>query len=398
MARANAKKTPPPILKNKKVDHLLKHLYQSTLRLMTQASSEEVYRAIVREAINFLHARFGTIIISQNNILKRVYSNSPAIAVTPVRQTGRTRDVLDTQKVRVVKVNSPQYINPAQYSLKIKTIVFIPLYYSDQSVGVMNIFSLRAENYTHEELALLQLFGSMASLAIRKAQLFFQAKADLENRNAFVSFAAHEIKTPLTAISAYSQIIANRSIQNQPIPASITQNLCDEAQRLERLVKNFLSTNTQDSIIKQKVSFSQIINLAIEEIGFLYPAHEIVFANTLGDEDQVYGDPDRLLQIVTNLLTNACKFSKPRSRVEVRLTGGGEEIVLSVRDRGVGISQKDLPKIFDKFFTKSDSKSEGMGIGLYLVKQLTEAHNGSVSVTSKKGQGATFTIKLPWKV
>jgi signal transduction histidine kinase len=124
-----------------------------------------------------------------------------------------------------------------------------------------------------------------------------------------------------------------------------------------------------------------------------YPDLEVVLTFP-SDFPQLYADPDKVEQVLTNLVENACKYASPKG---MKVTGevGEGEVAVSVADRGEGIPQDDLPKVFTKFFRRAEGKPTGSGLGLWISRGLVEAHGGKLAASSIAGQGTTFRFTLP---
>jgi signal transduction histidine kinase len=126
----------------------------------------------------------------------------------------------------------------------------------------------------------------------------------------------------------------------------------------------------------------------------LYPAYQILKTSSI--DVQLFADRDKLIQVMTNFLTNAIKYSDGNPRVEVGTATEEGSVIVSVRDYGRGIPSKDLPYIFNRFFRAEKTKSlEGLGLGLFLTRQIIEAHHGRTWVESKEGEGSCFYFSLP---
>jgi PAS domain S-box-containing protein len=228
------------------------------------------------------------------------------------------------------------------------------------------------------------------------------AERDSRIKDEFMAVLAHELRTPLNAISGWTQVlkqqlesdIAKRGLlaieRNSAIQARMIADLLDVS-RL-RVGKLAMAYERLDPAVEIRAAMVAL-GPAFEQKG--------VFSQleTLETHRTIRADSARLQQVVWNLLTNAIKFSPAGSRVDVSLTEIGNELVLRVTDKGQGIPAEFLPKVFDRF-AQSDVASNrqrgGLGLGLAIVQQIVEAHDGSVSVTSPgAGLGATFEVRLP---
>jgi signal transduction histidine kinase len=144
------------------------------------------------------------------------------------------------------------------------------------------------------------------------------------------------------------------------------------------------------------VDLNAIVHECVDTIQPTTTKHHILVEGTI--DRHVWGDSERIGQVVTNLLTNAVKYSPQADRVIVRLAREGEMAIISVQDFGIGIDDEQQQQIFDQFYRVSDPSEKtypGLGLGLYIASEIVKRHSGAVVVQSAKGQGATFTVTLP---
>ncbi len=170
-----------------------------------------------------------------------------------------------------------------------------------------------------------------------------------------------------------------------------------DADRVTRLITELLDISRLELgrlvLRRQLVDVRDVATLVVEKVSMDQPALDatIVVAD---DVPKVYADPDKVEQVLTNLVENACKYASPTGlRIEVQL--GDQSLVVSVTDQGEGISAVDLPQVFRKFFRRDLSKPTGTGLGLWISRGLVEAHGGELTASSTQGQGTTFTFTLP---
>ncbi|MFD2517529.1 ATP-binding protein [Salinimicrobium flavum] len=232
-------------------------------------------------------------------------------------------------------------------------------------------------------------------------------KEEEERKESFLKLASHELKTPITSIKGYTQLLLERLKETKEVlPKSIPiipslERIDSQITRLTRLISEMLDlSRVQESkLTLQKVSFS--LNRMVEE-----SVQDIQYSSTtarvkIDHKDQlfVHGDRDRISQVLINLITNAIKYSPNNKNIEVKVfQEGKDKACVSVRDHGIGINLKDQQNIFERFFRvsgKDEQTYSGLGIGLYLAKEIMTRHNGDIRVKSEKGKGSLFTFSLP---
>ncbi len=224
---------------------------------------------------------------------------------------------------------------------------------------------------------------------------------ELEKRKQeFLSIASHELKTPLTTIQAYSQLLEKQLMKiNDQKSLFYAQKVRNYVQKLAGLIGDLLDISKIDSgKINLNISafnFDEFITECINNIQPTTTNHVILLK---GKTDQIiHGDPVRMEQVVNNLLINAIKYSPKGGKIEVRLRKEPKQIVCSIRDQGIGIPPGKQKKIFEKFYRASevDQGFSGLGIGLFLASDIIQRHYGKIWVESKKGKGSTFFFSLP---
>lgn len=228
-------------------------------------------------------------------------------------------------------------------------------------------------------------------------------KLAVNAREDFLTIASHELKTPLTSMMLQTQRMKRNLAKgfNEHVDATKLEQLLHSNEKgilkLNRLVEDVLDvsrlSNGNLNIVLNEVNLSELVKETIEKMRSFYGKVEL----TLNLPDvPVTGkwDAFRLEQVLTNLLTNAHRYGKG-SAVQVNLTLTEGKAKLSVKDQGMGIQQKDLEKIFNRFEQGKNSYHAGMGLGLYISKQIVDLHLGKIEVDSTVGEGSTFTISLP---
>jgi PAS domain S-box-containing protein len=226
------------------------------------------------------------------------------------------------------------------------------------------------------------------------AQKLFEKKIE-----DILNFVGHELRNPLTSvmlsIGLTEELLKEKNVSELSQPLAIIRN---NVARINKLVKELYNSS---SISSGKLSvqgnlfdLEEMVRESVETIRLIYPAYTVTL---LSDEDCiVYGDRDRLNQVITNYLTNAVKYSPGRQDIEVAIKCEEKSIVVSVKDHGIGIPAKELPYIFSRFFRAEKTKDlEGLGLGLFLCRQIIRSHNGHAWVESREGEGSTFYFSLP---
>ena len=235
-----------------------------------------------------------------------------------------------------------------------------------------------------------------------------EMKVHEQRRNNFIKMASHELKTPITSIKGYVQLLLNMykdhnenkgQVSTQAIQASLI-TIDKQIIKLNRLMSELLDLSRIDSdrleLHMQNFELNNLVNETVQDIQQT-TKHEIIIKD--GTICKVYGDRDRIGQVILNLLSNAIKYSPNTNSIKVNIYQPARNCVaVSVHDQGIGIDQEHHHKIFERFYRvegKSEQTYPGFGIGLFIASEIIQRHNGTISVKSKKNEGSTFTFTLP---
>ena len=239
--------------------------------------------------------------------------------------------------------------------------------------------------------------AELALLATSFNEMAQQLRSAQEAERNFLLSVSHELKTPLTAIRGYAEGLDDGAFT----PEEAADTIREEARRLERLVRDLLDiarmNRREFAVHREPIDLADIGREAVRRYEAEARAGEVELDAIAPEPAPAEGDPDRVLQIVSNLVENALRSTLPGGSVHVRARPG----LLEVSDTGVGMAAEDLPHAFERFYLHAraggnpDGRRWSSGLGLAIVHELCERMGGSVSVESALGQGTTFTVRLP---
>jgi signal transduction histidine kinase len=218
-------------------------------------------------------------------------------------------------------------------------------------------------------------------------------------RTDFISNVTHELKTPLTSIYLLTEMVLLERVKKESDRGKYLSIVLRESERLKSMINNILEFSKLEKG-KQAYNFvhsnlTSIIKTAIQELDYWFEKDDFDLIIELTENIYAQVDPEKITQVMGNLLSNALKYSADTKKICVRLYTTKKDIIIEVEDLGIGISEDQLPKIFEKFYRADPKEStSGTGLGLTLVKEIVEAHGGSITVTSKTGKGSKFSITL----
>lgn len=229
-----------------------------------------------------------------------------------------------------------------------------------------------------------------------------EMKEQEQQKDFFISMASHELKTPLTSIKAYIQILMSKfEKENDEFVSKSLKAVNKQITKLTGLIAELLDLSKIKAgsltLEYQRFDLNELIDDSITETLQINPDHRIVFYQEVKPLE-ILGDRDRLGQVMLNMLSNAIKYSPGKGDITVRSKIVNEEIMVVVEDQGIGINHTDKTKVFDRFFRVGGANEEtfpGFGIGLYLVKDIISRHKGRVGVESELGKGSVFYFTLP---
>lgn len=293
----------------------------------------------------------------------------------------------------------------------------VPLIAENIPIGVLDVLSDEPNHFTeeHEQIlvmlskyvtaSILSTFVSQVAASIENAHLIEELKKAVTDKDELIRNLAHELKTPLTHIIAFLDHLVNRSTSISEKEREFARLSHQEMWRYVRLVDKILTFSKilgkRLFLTKEPVNLSNVLKTAID---FCTPMAKLKGIDMQLQENvkdaKVIADKDSLIQILVNLLDNAVKFTPNGGFVIVSIEEHNNFYRITIKDNGIGISETALQHIFEPYHSGDEGRPGqrgGLGIGLYIVKQLVEEHNGKITVESKLNEGTKFTFDLPKK-
>ena len=242
---------------------------------------------------------------------------------------------------------------------------------------------------------------SMAAVALDNTRLFEDINALNKKKDEFIALASHELKTPLTTLSGYLQLL-ERTNQDENGTRFLQKSL-QQVNKLNNLITDLLDVAKIEAgklmLNREVFDLAELSAEIAENYNHLQKTHRIEMITSPSEPLLVYADRQRIEQVLINFLSNAVKYSPGQHHVDIRLTKDPFGAAVIVEDKGMGLSQADQQQLFTRFYRAGDNPSiPGLGIGLYLCKEIIERHNGRIGVESEPGKGAAFYFTLPLTV
>lgn len=228
-----------------------------------------------------------------------------------------------------------------------------------------------------------------------------ESKLDELRKNDFIAMVSHELKTPLTSLKAYVQMLMAREKKNQDtFTTEALGKVNNQVKKMTDMINGFLNLSRLESgkiqLNKTDFRLDEMIKESVEEIDFTTSSHDLIYLPC--EPVMIHGDFEKLVQVINNLLSNAIKYSPKKRRIEITCYGKNEMAVVSVKDEGMGINIQDINNLFDRFYRVASNHTQtisGFGIGLYICAEIIHRHNGKIWVESEIGKGSTFFFTLP---
>lgn len=258
-----------------------------------------------------------------------------------------------------------------------------------------------------DELRWIRSAGQASFNASGEVEVFIGTVQDITQRKEmekqkddFLSIASHELKTPVTSIKGYIQmLIEDFSGDNEIEAVSQLQTVDRQVNKLIFLINDLLDTQKIESgkiqLNKSLFNFDELLDEVVQAMQYVAPHHRLQLRGNTGKK--VYADRNRIEQVLINLISNAVKFSPEADQISLATELNNGELTLSVRDYGVGIKAENLPKVFERFYRDDHTSqwSSGLGLGLYISAEIIKRHQGSLHVESELNKGSVFYLTLP---
>jgi PAS domain S-box-containing protein len=247
----------------------------------------------------------------------------------------------------------------------------------------------------HEDI--IGSIAAQAAIALENSRLFEEVKGLNAKKDEFIALASHELKTPLTTIKGYLQLVSTKA-QDKIAKMFIDKSLY-QVGKLNSLISDLLDVSKIEAGKLQFNSETLDMRALVAEVMETFPytnnTHKILF-DLPEEKSLIVGDRQRIEQVLINLLTNAIKYSPKADKVYVSINNDKERVTVRIKDEGVGLKEEHLNKIFNRFYrAEGVGHVSGLGIGLYLTKEIIERHHGEIHVTSEYGKGSEFFFSLP---
>ncbi len=368
------------------IDSILEHITHSATELLDaevasillyDPNKEQLY---FRSATNMkYHTGLSQILVQKESLAGWVAEHREALIIDDAHEDGR-------------------FSNDVEKKLKYQTrnLCIVPMIVKTKLIGVLEVLNKRNSNFTPVDKDILSALGTQAAIAIENARLFHQSDT--------IADLVHELRTPLNAINTISYLLLRSELSTEQRNTFVS-TIQAETNRLSELVSNFLDFSRLESGREQFIMESFDLHalckecLDIVSIKALDKHVNIQIQDINSNTIMAYADRNKIKQVLLNLLSNGIKYNKEYGTVQVIIQEQAEIISLIVTDSGMGISEKDLPELFHKYYRGREihQSIQGTGLGLAICKKIIDHLNGSIEIQSQENQGTSIKITLPKK-
>jgi signal transduction histidine kinase len=225
-----------------------------------------------------------------------------------------------------------------------------------------------------------------------------------ERQKEFIADASHELRTPLTIIKTTTELLGIKEQETIKENAKWLENISSETENMSKLIQNLLTLaqadNNQIPVTMDKVDLSKLVRVTSDKFQLIAKEKDIEFESIISENVHLIGDKDKLNQLLVILLDNGIKYTPERGKITISLMHTTDKAIITVKDTGMGISQEDINKIFERFYRVDKARSReqgGAGLGLSIANWIVREHKGKISVESEPDKGSSFIVELPKK-
>ena len=289
----------------------------------------------------------------------------------------------------------------------------VPFVVKDESLGVMVLLTREEHEFTADEIEFQSTLAGQVAMTIHKSRLYEQIKTqadELENANKeicdFTAMIAHDLRSPLSHMMGVSELMTESVFGPvTPDQKKWLGKVTETARQLVNLVNDFLDVSKLEAgridLSIEEVDLEKLLDASLDNFHFLASDGKVTLRkNITGSMQPIQGDRRRLEQVLSNLFSNALKFTPPQGVIEVGAASNGTEAQVWIEDTGAGIAAGEIDELFEKCKQTTSGKTsehKGTGLGLVICKMIVEAHGGKIWAQSEEGKGTKFTLSLPSK-
>ena len=382
-----------------------------TARLSESLSPQEVLEQVVRAASDLLGSDVASVLLLDES--RTFLKPAASVGLDESQQANLRIYRWESLAGRVIAEGRTLFLEDVSQATEVPlpvlakgqsvgSLIVAPLLADGQPLGVVEVYFTTPRGFSTDEAGLLSALAAAAAVAVRNARQFDQLKEIDRQKDEFLSQASHELKSPLTSLKGFAQLL-QRQINSSPGHEAYQKSLVTidrQVDKVVRLVDRLLDVSRAQmgrlEMRPERTDLSDLVRQQAQQTQVKTDKHRVI----ADVDDGVVGEWDRgyLEQVLANLLENAVRYSPDGGQIRVSLRRGDGVARLAVADQGIGIPQETLPNLFKRYYRSDEAKrvsADGMGIGLYVTQEIVAAHGGRIWAESEPGKGSTFTVELP---
>jgi PAS domain S-box-containing protein len=291
---------------------------------------------------------------------------------------------------------------PLWTELGIRAMYIVPLGVAGRTLGALTLLDLggRSGRFTSDAQGLVVQFSRVAALALENARLYAAARRATKARDEVLAVVSHDLRNPISAIAMCARILREAPPADDAERERMLTAITEATVWMQQLIRDLLDVSAIEagrlSVVRERTSLSGVVSTAVGMVSGEVEQRSIDLRVELPPDPVTLDvDASRMVQVVTNLLGNAVKFTAPGGTVTIRARAEPAMVVVSVSDTGIGIEPAQVPHIFDRFWQARATPRSGSGLGLAIARGIVDAHGGRIWVESELGKGSTFSFSIP---
>jgi signal transduction histidine kinase len=378
--------------------------------LLTRSEGNSIHYLAIDESDSSLYLAFKELGSGTRGIKTIGASLRCSYLATLVVQSVRSVDVGENLRVLLIDGKSPRAdeSGTAKGSVAEEPLPFLAGTMQDYRLALVGTQGASIEGFTSRGVMPYYALIFVITVVIALGVMFIFHDVSREQeltrmKSEFISNVTHEIKTPIATIRGLAENVNEGWVKSPKKQQEYFRLIAGESERLGHLVQNTLDFSRIESGSKryhmEECSLKEIVERTVERFRTLTEGQQVAITCTVEKNlPQANLDREAIGQVLLNLLDNGAKYSRDKKVITVTVGTEGDQLRLAVADEGMGIDKRDIPRLFEKFYraeSRPGKNIAGSGIGLTLVKEITEAHGGSIAVESELNKGSTFTVRIP---
>lgn len=368
------------------------------LRALEQTSPEFLFTLLEEEYTKCKKIDWTTIyLVDESDFLnfKMVASNLP---ISEKEILALQKKTLSSHTAPAMPSKKGQDVISCRRVTSDKTAIYVlSLAYKQNFLGYVFLSARQQITLEDSTIDRLKVMSTITALALKNIELTQELITALDKKEMFMSAAAHELRTPLAVIDSYTQLMQKSVANDKPIKPKWVKTIYRNIRKLNNLVSDlFTSAEISRNLFTyspRRINMTTLVTNIVNETRTMYD--QTIDYEPSNSPIYISGDKNKLAMVLTNSINNAAKYSSKSSTIKIKCCQVKDHIKIVVSDSGIGIPKNELPQVFEKNFQGTNKKRTGLGLGLYLCKKIIDAHNGSITLSSKVSSGTTVTILLP---